>query len=502
MKIPFKVWILIVLLIFAVIAIRPSFESGVLVKSVDRDSAAFEQGLRQGQIIKAINSEKISTIEDYSTIMDKLFTTNEDTRIDITTTEGTIILFTNVTPEIVVSKIPQTKIQTGLDIRGGARALVKPKGDLTDSQMQDLIEVSNNRFNVFGISDVKIRSVTDLSGNKFMLVEVAGATPTDLEDLVSKQGKFEARIANQTVFVGGNNDITSVCRNDARCAGVTGCSQTQGGNSCNFAFTIYLSEDAAKRHAKITSEIPTDATTGGRYLTENLTLVLDGREVEVLRISSGLKGQETSQISIQGSGQGPSKEDAFNDAQTSMKTLQTVLITGSLPYELEIVKLDSISPVLGDQFSSLILLAGAVAMFAVAIVIFIRYRRFKASLALLFTSFSELFIILGVAALISWNLDLPSIAGILATIGTGVDQQIVILDEARTGKETSLKERMKRALFVVMAAYGTSLVSLLPLYWAGAGLFKGFAITSIIGITAGVFITRPAFAEIIKRIES
>ena len=184
-----------------------------------------------------------------------------------------------------------------------------------------------------------------------------------------------------------------------------------------------------------------------------------------------------------------------------MNQLQTVLITGSLPYKLQVVKLDIISPLLGEQFVYLILLAGAAAIILVGIIIFARYRKFKMSLALLFTSFSELLIILGIAALIGWNLDLPSIAGILAVIGTGVDQQIVILDEARTGRETSIKQRMKRALFVVMTAYLTSLVALLPLYWAGAGLFKGFAFTSIIGITAGVFITRPAFADIVKKSE-
>jgi len=52
-----------------------------------------------------------------------------------------------------------------------------------------------------------------------------------------------------------------------------------------------------------------------------------------------------------------------------------------------------------------------------------------------------------------------------------------------------------------MGAYFTALVSLLPLIWAGAGLLKGFAITTIIGISVGVFITRPAFSEVVKRIE-
>ncbi len=214
-----------------------------------------------------------------------------------------------------------------------------------------------------------------------------------------------------------------------------------------------------------------------------------------------MKGQVTTQISIQGSGQGATREEAFENAKADMNNLQTILITGSLPYKLEIVKLDTISPTLGNTFSNLLLLAGLASIVLVSLIIFVRYRKFKASLALLLTSFSELVIILGVASLINWNLDLPSIAGILATIGTGVDDQIVILDESSKHKNIGIKERMKRALFIIMTAYLTSVVSLLPLYWAGAGLLKGFAFTTIIGITAGVLITRPAFAEMVRKSE-
>lgn len=502
MKIPFRVWILIIILALSVLAIRPTFESGVVVKSVSPNSLLGEQGLSTGEIIKKVNGQKITQLEDYSDVISSTFISSKEVKLEVETKQNSYLIYTNESPEIVVANVPQTKIQTGLDIRGGARALVQPEQKLTDSQLQDLIDVSNNRFNVFGLSDVKIRAVTDLSGNQFMLVEIAGATPDDLEDLISKQGKFEANIGNETIFVGGQEDITSVCRNDARCAGITSCFPSTGGTVCSFSFTIYLSEKAAQKHAQVTSAIPIDPESGGQYLSENLSLVLDGESVEELRISSGLKGQTATQISIQGSGQGATQEEAFENAQAQMHKLQTILITGSLPYKLEIVKLDTISPVLGNEFTNLILFAGIAAILAVALIIFIRYRNFKASLALLLTSFSELIIILGVAALIRWNLDLPSIAGILATIGTGVDDQIVILDEARNGKETSIKTRLKRALFVVMGAYVTSLVSLLPLYWAGAGLFKGFAITSIIGISAGVFITRPAFADLIKKLEN
>jgi len=129
----------------------------------------------------------------------------------------------------------------------------------------------------------------------------------------------------------------------------------------------------------------------------------------------------------------------------------------------------------------------------------VRYRNWKSSLALIAITFSEVIIILGIASFIKWNLDLPSIAGVLATIGTGIDDLIVLIDETSTGITLSIKRKLKRAFKIILGAYFTSLVSLLPLMWAGAGLLKGFAITTIIGISVGVFITRPAFGEILKK---
>lgn len=501
MKLTFRVWILIICLVLSVLAIRPTFESGGLVKSVVKDSDAYNSGLRAGDIIKSVNGQPVENLADYSRIDSSLFTSNSTTRVSIVTKSGEFTLLTNHTLDLVVANVPKTRLKSGLDIQGGARALVRPTTNITDAQLEDLIAISNNRFNVFGISDVKIRAVRDFSGARFMLVEVAGATPTDLENLIAQQGKFEARIGNQTVFVGGDKDITSVCRNDAKCAGIVSCSSNAGTYVCGFSFTIYLSQEAAQRHATITSQIPLDVASGGQYLSENLTLVVDDVLVDQLLISKDLQGSASTQISIQGSGSGTTQEEALNNAKESMHKLQTILITGSIPYQLEIVKLDTISAALGSQFTDTILLAGLASIVVVSIIIFLRYRKIGLSLALLVTSFSEIVIILGVAALIGWNLDLASVAGILATIGTGVDQQIIILDESRRSKDISIRERMKRALFIIFSAYLTALASFLPLYWAGAGLFKGFAITSIIGITSGVFITRPAFADMIRKME-
>ncbi|MBM3233424.1 PDZ domain-containing protein [Candidatus Pacearchaeota archaeon] len=500
MKLSLRIWILIIALILSMLAIQPSFKSGVIIKSIDKESPAFEEGLRSGETILAINGEKVEKLSDYTRIISNMLPSEEQKKISITTNSKEYIFYTNNTLSITVQDLPKSNIRMGLDLQGGARALIQPNATLTDAQLEDLIEISNNRFNAYGISDVQIKGVTDLEGNKFMLIEVAGATPQDLEELISQQGKFEAKIGNISVFEGGKRDISSVCRNDASCAGVTECAPSQQGYFCNFQFTIYLAESAAKRHADITRNISLDPTNPG-YLSENLFLYVDDKEVDSLRVSSGLRGQETTQISIQGSGAGQNQDEALKEARASMKKLQTILITGSLPYKLEIVKLDTISPTLGNEFIFLIFFAGISSIVVVSIIIFMRYRKIKVALALLFTSFSELIIILGVAAFIKWNLDLPSIAGILATIGTGVDSQIMIIDETERGKTFSIRERIRRALFVIFSAYAASLSSLIPLYWAGAGLFQGFAITTIVGITAGVFISRPAFADMIKKSE-
>jgi preprotein translocase subunit SecD len=58
------------------------------------------------------------------------------------------------------------------------------------------------------------------------------------------------------------------------------------------------------------------------------------------------------------------------------------------------------------------------------------------------------------------------------------------------------KDRIKNAFFIVMASYFTLVVAMLPLLSAGAGLLQNFALTTIAGISIGVFITRPAFAVI------
>ncbi|PIY60101.1 hypothetical protein COY95_03540, partial [Candidatus Woesearchaeota archaeon CG_4_10_14_0_8_um_filter_47_5] len=332
---------------------------------------------------------------------------------------------------------------------------------------------------------------------------IAGANEEEVKTLISKQGKFEAKILNNTVFKGGQ-DVTDVCRK-AECSGIdprAGCGQvSEDVWSCRFFFTIGLSQEAADRQAKETQNLNVITEGGDRFLNESLDLYLDNEKVDTLRIGAELKGRATRDIQISGSGTGNNQQNAVSDALNNMKRLQTILITGSLPTTLSIVKTDSISPTLGNEFIENAILVSLVAILGVALVILIRYRRIVVAVPILIIVWLEVFLVVVVTSLVGQRLDIASIAGIIVAVGTGVDDQIVITDEILKGEKEDYYnwvQKLKKAFFIVIASYATTMASMIPLLFAGAGLLKGFAITTMIGVTIGVTITRPAFAKIIE----
>jgi preprotein translocase subunit SecD len=510
-----RVITLVIFLIFALISIQPQIfgNDGVTIRSVEANSSAELAGLQNPSAkltplakekIISINGETVKTEDDYYRLTDNL-KPNRTLRIE--TDDGFYNLITKETNGIVnvglkVYPAPTSNMKKGLDLEGGTRVLLKPAEKISEDNLDLTISNLKERLNVYGLSDVVVRSASDLAGDDFILVEIAGVTEGEVKDLLAKQGKFEAKISNETVFFGGKKDITYVCRS-ADCSGINpqrGCSKIGDGYTCSFFFAITLSGEAADRQAQLTDKLTVLSEEGGSgYLSDDLILYLDDKEVDSLRIGAELKGRATTDIQISGSGSGIDQPDAVNDALQNMKRLQTIIITGSLPVKLEVVKMDTISPSLGKEFLSNIVLVGILAILSVVTVVLIRYRKIKIVMPMVFTIVSEMVLILGFASLVGWNLDLAAIAGIIIVAGTGVDHLIVITDEILKGEVISdWKKRIKNAMFIVFGAYLTTLAGMLPLWFAGAGLLKGFAFTTIVGISFGVLIARPAYAAIIE----
>lgn len=513
-----RIWILVVFLILALIAINPQLDAqGVAIRQVDKDSAAALAGIQSPEPgtsptsrerVLEVNSIPIESVAHFYELVSGF---DENQTVSVTTNTNTYVLFTpageNTTQDSLglnVYEPPKNNLKLGLDLSGGTRVILQPEEAVSEEDLELVISNIQKRLNVYGLSDIVVRSAKDLSGSDFIIVEIAGAEKDQVEELLRNQGKFEAKIGNETVFRGGN-DITYVCRT-AECSGIdrqSGCGPVgDGTHSCRFSFSITLSQDAADRQADATRGLEIISDQGGAYLSEPLQLYLDGELVDELQIASDLQGRSVQNIQISGSGAGPTQQAAAEDTIANMKTLQTVLVTGSLPVSLEIVKSDGISPMLGEEFIDNAILLAILSILAVTIVIASRYRKPILSAPIIVTMLSEVTIILGFAALVGWNLDLAAIAAIIIAIGSGVDDQIVIIDETLAGRRASVikswRERMKGAFFIIFAAYFTLAAAMLPLFFAGAGLLRGFALTTLVGVTAGVLITRPAFAKFVE----
>lgn len=200
---------------------------------------------------------------------------------------------------------------------------------------------------------------------------------------------------------------------------------------------------------------------------------------------------------------------AASDEKTAaerLSSLTVLLESGSLPVAVDSVSKETISAFLGKEFLQDAFIIGFFALIAVALVLFIRYRILKLTIPIMSIVLSEVIIILGLSSLFSWRIDLAAVAGILAVLGTGVDDQIVITDELLKGEldeiSISLLSRTRRAFFIVFAAAATVIAAMLPLIIFGSGMSKlvGFAIATILGVLIGVIVTRPAYGEIVRYI--
>ncbi len=555
-----RIIILIIALVLAILAIHPSINSsGVTIRSVESESIANLAGIMNPdpstspmsrERIEDINGKKIKNMDDYQEFINSLeidqlviistnkgiyemrteadydiielnqtelknitttvfnSTTNETVNVtEVKLVNKTEKIFKGVKPlGISVYKAPSNNIQKGLDLEGGTRVILKPAGEINADQADMITRSIEERLNVYGLSDLVVKSVADFDGTQYILVEIAGANKEEVIELLSQQGKFEAKVGNTTIFSGGD-DIVNVCRNDGECSGLDPrfpCQQSSDSSwFCRFRFEISISPDAAKAQADATRNLQIIPSGDGEgYLSENITLFLDDKLYDELRIGEGLRGNAVTNIVISGSGSGATKQEAGLNALEEQKKLQTVLETGSLPVKLDIIQSDAISPVLGEEFIKNALWVGFLAILAVVAVILIRYKKLMISVPVIITMVSEIVLLLGFAALIKWKLDLAAIAGILIAVGTGVDDQIVIVDETLSNEKSSEYlswfKKLKKAMFIIMTAYFTTVVAMLPLFLSGAGLLRGFALTTIIGVTFGVFITRPAFASMME----
>jgi preprotein translocase subunit SecD len=171
--------------------------------------------------------------------------------------------------------------------------------------------------------------------------------------------------------------------------------------------------------------------------------------------------------------------------------LAIVLRAGALPAPLKIIQDLTVGPSLGqDSIEKGIratLIAGA--MVVLFMVIYYKLSGAIADLALVL----NLICLMGALAALNATLTLPGIAGIILTIGMGVDSNVLIFErireELRQGKPVRLAvdSGYDKALLTIVDSHVTTLITGLVLFLFGTGPIKGFAVTLCLGIGINLF---------------
>jgi preprotein translocase subunit SecD len=589
-----RVWLLILFVSASALAIGFKvypYGRHIVEISFVSDASPAKGVLEQGMFISSVNGIPLDNVNDWNNLTQGI----ANKSVTLTVNGKDYRFSVNDTLGIDVMDIDRTNLEFGLDLRGGTRIILKPvSSNATKEDITQTIATLQTRANLYGLKEMRFYATTGVDGSSFIQIEAAGVSRDIVENLLSKQGTFEAKVLKPVDVANGKGSMqigdrfypVSVVENKSIEINNTivpenGTFSLEGisfqyvnqtgnrleflakvytgsdielvysdpqhsgvkptGNGYSFYFAVLVSEKGAQRFADVTAGIPSriDLQSGERYLDSKIYLYLDNNLVSDLNIGAELGGKIYQTPQIQGF------RTDLEGATDEKLRLQTILRSGAIPTPLQIASVDIISPTLGSDFFISVLYAGVLASVAVFSIVFVRYRKLRIALPMAGISFSEIVIILGIAAtndamiwasvmiigfiliavswwkkheidifawiavilipllgLLSWTIDLAAIGGIIAAIGTSVDHQVIIADEAlmKTSEKRvyTIKDKIKRAFFIIFSSASTVIAAMFPLMLVGVGLIRGFAITTIVGVLVGILVTRPAYARIIE----
>jgi preprotein translocase subunit SecD len=229
------------------------------------------------------------------------------------------------------------------------------------------------------------------------------------------------------------------------------------------------------------------------HVGDSLAVVLDNKVQEVANIKEP--------IGDRGEISGGTMSE-----QTS-KDLSMILRSGALPAGIKYLEEQTVGPALGADSIKAGVRAAIAGMLAVLIFMLVYYRwaGVNADVALIL----NLIILLGFMGYFGAVLTLPGIAGVILTVGMGVDSNVLIFErireELRNGKTppSAVDQGFSHAWITIVDTHVTTIVSAAILFLFGTGPVKGFAVTLTFGLLANlftaVFVSRVIFDWVLSR---
>ncbi len=384
---------------------------------------------------------------------------------------------------------------TGAD--GTFTLTMKPsiESALEEKTVQQAIETIRDRVDTLGVSEpvideyglgkyeilVELPGVDDLDRVKSLIQNTArleihavvgGPYKDEQEAAASTGGAIppdeEMIHGSGNMATGSDADAVYVLRRVAVVSGTDFRSADPGTDSNTGQRTVHftLTNEAGDKFYDYTS----------KNVNTSMAVVMGGRVKEVANIESAIRD---------------SGEIRGSFSQDEVASLSKLLRTGALPASLEYLEDRTVGASLGADSIREGVTAAVVGVLVVMGFMLIYYRGsgINADLAL----FLNLVILLGFMGFSGATLTLPGIAGVILTIGMGVDSNVLIFErireELRAGKApaAAVDQGFGHAWITIIDTHVTTIVSAAILFVVGSGPVKGFAVTLTFGLLANLF---------------
>ncbi|MGB2591832.1 MAG: protein translocase subunit SecD [Candidatus Acidiferrum sp.] len=374
-------------------------------------------------------------------------------------------------------------------------------GQLQETTMTQSLETIDRRVNLLGLTEPTIQLRGGANSNEILVQLPGEGDPSRVKAIIQQGGQLELRLVEDPVVYtsqadalskhGGvlpagselvpgrveSNSSTTVPQSEgwyilSRAAVVTGRdlrSAQENRNANNpgqWIVDFSLSAEAASRFGPFTQQ----------NIGHQMAVVLDHH----VYTAPVINGRIDDSGMIEG-----------NFTQESAHDLALVLRAGALPASIKYLEERTVGPSLGADSIRHGVQASVLSLLVVMIFMLFYYRVSGANAVL--ALILNLIILLAAMAYLGAVLTLPGIAGVILTIGMGVDSNVLVFErireELRYGKSaaSAVDAGFEKAFLTIIDTHVTTVVSAFFLFIFGSGPIKGFAITLTIGLIANVF---------------
>jgi preprotein translocase subunit SecD len=376
---------------------------------------------------------------------------------------------------------------------------------IKDSAINQALETIRNRIDQFGVTE----PIVQRQGLKQIVVQLPGVKePKRARDLIKETALLEFKMLDEDNQQGLDlparipKDKEEEVRKQAE-------AKLPAGDQILFERTVekdtgreYRIPYLVKKRVMLTGDVLSDAVVQiGQFNDPYVSITFDGkggREFERItgdnikkRMAIVLDNTIYSAPVIQDRISGGRAQITGTFTMQEANDLAIVLRAGALPAPLKIIQDLTVGPSLGkdsiEKGVQATLFAGA--MVVVFMIVYYRLSGVIADFALVL----NLFCLIGALSALNATLTLPGIAGIVLTIGMGVDSNVLIFErireELRSGKAVRLAVDggYDKALLTIVDSHVTTLITGVALFLFGTGPIKGFAVTLCLGIGINLF---------------